>query len=124
MMGSTVAALRISRTSQLLHIGSPIPLPLLSHVLGHPGGGQRANGTHYSPSVSCHYSNPVGYYENSVTVGLSACRRSHVPLQRNVLARRRCPIHVLQCSHWASPIAQGVPRAKVEPVARDGVGVI
>lgn len=34
------------------------PLPLLSHVLDHPVSGQRANGTHYGPSVSCHYSNP------------------------------------------------------------------
>jgi hypothetical protein len=56
-------------------------------------------------------------------MGLSACRRSHVPSRRNVLARRRCPTHALQCPHRASPITQGVPRAKVEPVARDGVGV-
>jgi hypothetical protein len=42
---------------------------------------------------------PIGYYENSGTVSLSTCRPSRVPLQRNVLARRRCPIHVLQCSH-------------------------
>src|SRR5438552_10416357 len=40
---------------------------------------------------------PIGYYENSVTVGLSTFRQSHVPLRRNVLARRRCPIHALQC---------------------------
>ena len=64
-----------------------------------------------------------GYYGNSVTVGFAAFRQSHVPLRRNVLARRRCPTHDLQCPHWASPITQGVPRAKVEPVARDGVGV-
>ena len=39
----------------------------------------------------------IGYYENSVTVGLATFRQSHVPLRRNVLARRRCPIHALQC---------------------------
>jgi hypothetical protein len=38
-------------------------------------------------------------------------------------ARRRCPIHALECPRWASSITQGVPRAKVELVARDGVGM-
>ncbi len=73
----------------------------------------------------CHAITAVrfGYYENSGTVSLSTCRPSHVPLRKNVLARRRCPTHALQCPHWASPITQGVPRAKVEPVARDGVGI-
>jgi len=28
---------------------------------------------------------PIGYCENSVTMGLSTCRRSHVPRRRNVL---------------------------------------
>jgi hypothetical protein len=37
--------------------------------------------------------------------------------------RRRRPIHPLQYPRWASAIAQGVPSAKVEPMARDGVGV-
>jgi hypothetical protein len=60
MMDSAASALRISRTSQLLHIGPPVPLPLLYHVLtGHPVRGHRASGTHYSPPVSCHYSNPI-----------------------------------------------------------------
>jgi hypothetical protein len=63
-----------------------------------------------------------GYCENSVTVGLSACRRSHVPLRRNVLARLRCPIHVLQCTHCASPIGQGVAWKKVDSMHTDGVG--
>ena len=40
-----------------------------------------------------------GSYGNSVTVGFAAFRRSHVPLRRNVLTRRRCPTHVLQCLH-------------------------
>ncbi len=62
------------------------------------------------------------YYENSVTMGLSACRRSHVPLRRNVLAQLRCPIHVLQCAHCASPIGQGVVWKKVDPIHTDGVG--
>jgi hypothetical protein len=57
-MTNSALALRISRTSQLPAIGSPVPLPLLSHVLGHPVGGHRVNGTHYSPSVSGHYSHP------------------------------------------------------------------
>jgi hypothetical protein len=54
---------------------------------------------------------------------LSCFRPSHVPLRRNVPARRRCPTHDLQYPHWASPITQGIPRAKVALVARDGVGV-
>jgi hypothetical protein len=57
-MTRPAVALRISRTSQVPVIGSPMLLPLLSHVLGHPVGGQRANGTHYRPSVSGHYSHP------------------------------------------------------------------
>jgi len=60
MMDSAASALRISRTSQLLHIGPPVPLPLLSHVSpGHPVSGLRASGTHYSPPVSGHYSHPI-----------------------------------------------------------------
>lgn len=58
MMSSPAAAFRISRTLQVLTVGSPVPLPLLSHVLGHPVGGQRANGTYYGPSVSGHSRNP------------------------------------------------------------------
>ena len=55
---------------------------------------------------------PIGYCEHSVTVGLSTCRQSPVPRRRNVLARRRCPIHALQCLREASSITQGVPQAK------------
>jgi hypothetical protein len=66
---------------------------------------------------------PIGYYENSGPLTLSCFRPSHVPLRRNVPARRRCPTHALQYPHGASPITQGIPRAKVELVARDGVGV-
>ena len=51
--------MRNMRASSLLAIGSPIPLPLLSHTLGHLISGERASGTHYSPPVSCHYSNPI-----------------------------------------------------------------
>ena len=64
----------------------------------------------------------IGYYENSGTVSLSTCRPSHVPHRRNVLARRRCPIHVLQCAHCASPIGQGVAWKKVDSRHTDGVG--
>ena len=64
----------------------------------------------------------IGYYENSGTVSLSTCRPSHVPLRRNVLARLRCPIHVLQCAHCASPIGQGVVWKKDDPIHTDGVG--
>ena len=62
------------------------------------------------------------YYGDSVTLRLASCRRSHVPSRRNVLARRRCPIHALECVRYTSSIAQGVPRAKSVPVAHDGVG--
>jgi len=103
--------------------GSPVPLPLLSHVLDHSVGGPRANGTHYGPSVSGYYRHPLGYYENSGTVRLASCRPSRVPSRRNVRARRRCPTHALQCPHWASPTVQGIPRATRDLVARGGVGV-
>jgi hypothetical protein len=63
------------------------------------------------------------YYDGSVTMGLASGRPSRVPSPRNVLERRRLPIHPLQCPRWASAIAQGVPWAKVEPMARDGVGL-
>jgi len=58
-----------------------------------------------------------------VILGLASLRPSRVPSLRNVLERRRLPIHPLQCPRWASAITQGVPSAKVEPMARDGVGV-
>jgi hypothetical protein len=51
-------AFRISRTSQGLALGPPVPLPLLSHGLEHSVGGRRAHGTYSGPSVSCHYSRP------------------------------------------------------------------
>ena len=63
------------------------------------------------------------YYEHSVILGLASFRPSRVPSLRNVLERRRLPIHPLQCPRWASAITQGVPSAKVEPMARDGVGI-
>ncbi len=49
------------------------------------------------------------YYWHSVTLGLASYRPSRVPSQRNVIERRRLPIHPLQCPRWASAIAQGVP---------------
>jgi hypothetical protein len=63
------------------------------------------------------------YYWHSVTLGLASGRPSRVPSPRNVLERRRLPIHPLQCPHWVSAIAQGVPSAKAEPMAHDGVGL-
>src|SRR5262245_23916402 len=122
MMTSRLWPLRISRAFPWLVIGPPVLLPLLSHVLGHPFGGQRANGTHSGPSVSCYYSTPLGYYENSGTMRLASCRPSHVPHQRNVLARRRCPIHALACVRYASSIGQGVAWKKADSIPTDGVG--
>src|SRR5215510_2314748 len=38
---------------------------------------------------------PHEYYWHSVTVGLASCRSSRVPSPRNVLERRRRPLHPL-----------------------------
>jgi len=65
---------------------------------------------------------PLGYCENSVTMGLSTVRRSHVPCRRNVLTRRRCPTHALQCARCASSIGQGVVWKKLDSRHTDGVG--
>ena len=104
-MPSPASAFRISRTSQMLGIRHLCHFPLCT-------------------ALPCAL---VGrdsheYYWHSVTMGLASGRPSRVPSQRNVLERRRLPIHPLQCPRWASAIAQGVPSAKVEPMARDGVG--
>jgi hypothetical protein len=48
------------------------------------------------------------YYDGSVTVGLAPGRPSRVPVVLNVLARRRCPIHPLQCARCTSPIMRRV----------------
>jgi hypothetical protein len=64
----------------------------------------------------------LGYYENSGTIRLASCRPSHVPHQRNVLARRRCPIHALECVRYASSIGQGVAWKKADSIPTDGVG--
>ena len=50
--------LRTLRASPWLVLGPPVLLPLRSHVLGHPFGAQRANGTPSGPSVSGHYGHP------------------------------------------------------------------
>src|SRR5215472_848592 len=60
------------------------------------------------------------YYEDSVTVGLAPGRPSRVPVVLNVLARRRCPIHPLQCARCTSPIMRRVRTAKVYRYAHDG----
>jgi hypothetical protein len=55
-----------------------------------------------------------------VTLGLAPGRPSHVPVVLNVLARRRCPIHPLQCARCTSPIMRRVRTAKVYRYAHDG----
>ena len=67
--------------------------------------------------------NSRDYYENSVTLGLAPLRRSRVPSPRNVLERLRFPTHTLSWAHCPLSISQGVPRAKMDRVAPDGVGV-
>ena len=62
----------------------------------------------------------VDYYEDSVTIGLAPRRRSRVPVVLNVLARRRCPIHPLECARCTSPIMRRVRTAKVYRHAPDG----
>jgi hypothetical protein len=63
------------------------------------------------------------YSSHSVIVGLASLRPSRVPSRRNVLDRRRLPMHPLQCPRWASAITPGVPSANVAPMAREGVGL-
>jgi hypothetical protein len=53
-------------------------------------------------------------------LGLAPGRPSHVPVVLNVLARRRCPIHPLQCARCTSPIMRRVRTAKVYRYAHDG----
>jgi hypothetical protein len=65
---------------------------------------------------------PMGDCENSVTVGLSTCRRSQVPLRRNVLTRRRDPPQALQCARCASAIGPGVAWKKLDSIHTEGVG--
>ncbi len=122
-MTRSALALRILRTSQALTIGSPIPLPPLSHI--HPVTRSVVNEPTAHITVRlCQAITAIrfGYYENSGTVTLLCVRPSRVPLQRNVLAQLRCPIHALQCAHCASPIGQGVAWKKVDPMHTDGVG--
>ena len=60
------------------------------------------------------------YYDGSVTVGLAPGRPSRVPVVLHVRARRRCPIHPLQCARCTSPIMRRVRTAKVYRHAHDG----
>ena len=60
------------------------------------------------------------YYDGSVTLGLAPRRPSRVPVVLHVLARRRCPIHPLQCARCTSPIMRRVRTAKVYRHAHDG----
>src|SRR5499427_5597471 len=104
-MTSPASAFRLSRTSPALGMRPPVPLPLCTALP--------------CALVERHSHE---YYWHSVTVGLASGRPSRVPSPRNVLERRRLPIHLLQYPRWASAIVQGVPWAKVEPMAHDGVG--
>jgi hypothetical protein len=62
------------------------------------------------------------YYDGSVTLGLAPHRPSHGASSRNVLARLRCPVRLLECAHCTSPTGQGVAWKKVDPRHTDGVG--
>jgi hypothetical protein len=55
-----------------------------------------------------------------VTLGLAPGRPSRVPVVLHVRARRRCPIHPLQCARCTSPIMRRVRPAKVYRHAHDG----
>jgi hypothetical protein len=65
---------------------------------------------------------PHEYSWHSVPFGLAPGRPSHVPSQRNVRERRRCPIHALQCARCASSMGQDVPQTKAGSVASHSVG--
>jgi hypothetical protein len=56
-----------------------------------------------------------------VTLELALRRPSHVPVVLNVLARRRCPIHPLQCARCTSSITRRVRAAKAAQHAHDGI---
>ena len=95
-MFSAVSAVRISRTSQFLSSGHLFPFALRTAL-----------------PFSLVERNFHDYYENSVTFGLAPFRQSRVPSLRNVLERLRLPTHVLEYTHCASPIGQGIPRTKL-----------
>ena len=63
------------------------------------------------------------YYDGSVTVGFAPGRPSRVPVVLHVRARRRCPIHPLQCARCTSPIMRRVRTAKLSRHAHDGAAV-
>ena len=56
-----------------------------------------------------------------MTLELALRRPSHVPVVLNVLARRRCPIHPLQCARCTSSITRRVRAAKAAQHAHDGI---
>jgi hypothetical protein len=60
------------------------------------------------------------YYDGSVPVGLAPGRASRVPVVLHVQARRRCPVHPLECARCTSPIMRRVRAAKVYRHAHDG----
>ena len=53
-------------------------------------------------------------------MGLAPFRPSRVPVVLHVQARRRCPIHPLQCARCTSPIMRRVRPAKLYRHAHDG----
>ena len=50
-------------------------------------------------------SRSLTYYRDSVTIGLSTRRPSHIPSHENVLKSRRCLVHNLHSSRSAVPFA-------------------
>ena len=55
-----------------------------------------------------------------MTLELALRRPSHVPVVLNVLARRRCPTHPLQCARCTSSITRRVRATKAAQHAHDG----
>ena len=120
MTRSAVASAHLAR----LPVAGPRATCAPSPALPRTGSPVRwsASQRHTFRSVCVRLLQHSAYYENSGTMRLASCRPSHVPHQRNVLARRRCPIHALACIHYASSIGQGVAWKKADAIPTDGVG--
>jgi hypothetical protein len=86
--------------------------------ISHPSPFHMPSTCHPSPCNG--FSPSPDYYDGSVTLGLAPGRSSRVPVVLNVRARRRCPIHPLQCARCTSPIMRRVRTAKLYRHAHDG----
>ena len=102
-------------------------LPLLSHVLpGHPVRGQRANGTHYGPSVSCHYSHPIW---GRVGTGLPRGQERVPPSERLGPVSQQAALHpetftrLYRYLSSSAGIAYAVPRFKTATLPPEQRGV-